>query len=307
MSKPFIFISCGQYTPAEKALGIAIVKMVKSITGMDAFFAEAVQDLNGLDSNILDALRDCAAFITVLHPRGKILRPDGSEHVRASVWIEQEIAMATYIARVEKRTLPVVAFIHTSVGREGIRDLLHLNPIPFNDEQEVLAKLPDRLRSWQSLTPAGIYPEIVRTPFNTYREQHLIRQLQFRIANRTNSRLTQFSGILRIPAGILSHWSNQYGLPEEKSDDPDYRIFRFDENAIRPIQPQSTANVFTFDYCITCGLAYTKEDFYIAGLMLRGQKLEITVFVDGRQYQTVKTLKELAKGVEPDEDDGFGV
>jgi hypothetical protein len=46
-------------------------------------------------------------------------RPDGSAHVRASVWIEQEIAIATYIQRVEKRSLPVIAFVHKSVGREG--------------------------------------------------------------------------------------------------------------------------------------------------------------------------------------------
>jgi integrase len=64
--------------------GRAIVKMVKSVTGLDAFFAEDVQDLNGLESNILGALRSCAAFITVMHPRGKIVRRNGSEHSRAS-------------------------------------------------------------------------------------------------------------------------------------------------------------------------------------------------------------------------------
>jgi hypothetical protein len=42
------------------------------------------------------------------------------------VWIEQEIAIATYIQRIEKRTLPIIAFKHESVGRERIRDLLHL-------------------------------------------------------------------------------------------------------------------------------------------------------------------------------------
>src|SRR5881392_1195900 len=120
MSAPFIFVSCGQYTDAEKSLGKSIVRMVKTITGLDAFFAEEVQDLNGLDSNILGALRDCAAFITVMHPRGRITRPDGTTHVRASVWIEQEIAIATYIQRVEKRSLPVIAFVHESVGREGV-------------------------------------------------------------------------------------------------------------------------------------------------------------------------------------------
>jgi hypothetical protein len=129
MKKQFIFISCGQYTQAEKFLGKKIAEMVRSSTALGAFFAGDVQDLNGLDDNILKALRDCVGFIAVFHPRGNITRPDGSVLTRGSIWIEQEIAIATYIQRVENRPLPIIAFKHSSVGREGIRDLLHLNPI----------------------------------------------------------------------------------------------------------------------------------------------------------------------------------
>lgn len=121
-----VFISCGQYADAEKNLGKRIAELVRTTTDLEPFFAEEVQDLNGLDTNILKAMHDCVAFITVLHPRGEITRPDGSKVTRASVWIEQEIAVATYIQRVEKRALPIIAFKHKSVSREGIRDLLHL-------------------------------------------------------------------------------------------------------------------------------------------------------------------------------------
>ncbi len=147
MKQPFIFVSCGQYTPEEKSLGKAIVEMVRSVTSLDAFYAEEVHDLNGLDSNILGALRECAAFIAVMHPRGTITRPDGSSHVRASVWIEQEIAIATYVQRSENRLVPVIAFIHESVDREGIRELVHLNPTPFTRDREVLDVLAERLRA----------------------------------------------------------------------------------------------------------------------------------------------------------------
>ena len=78
-----IFVSCGQFSEAEKSVGKEIVRIVKEITGIDAFFAEEVQDLNGLDTNILNALRQCAGFITVIHPRGTIKRPDGSTHIRS--------------------------------------------------------------------------------------------------------------------------------------------------------------------------------------------------------------------------------
>ena len=74
VGKPFIFVSCRQFTEAEKHLGNQIVQLVKEITGLEAFFAEDVQDLNGLDSNLLGALSECAAFITVMHPRGEIAR-----------------------------------------------------------------------------------------------------------------------------------------------------------------------------------------------------------------------------------------
>ena len=85
-----IFVSCGQFTAAEKRLGKSICDLVRAMPGLEPFFAEEVQDLEGLDTNILNHLRDAAGFITVLHPRGKIVRPNGSELIRASVWIEQE-------------------------------------------------------------------------------------------------------------------------------------------------------------------------------------------------------------------------
>jgi hypothetical protein len=217
VAKPFIFVSCGQFTEGEKRLGNQIVELVKTVTGLDAFFAEEVQDLNGLDSNILGALRDCAAFITVMHPRGKIYRPAGSEHVRASVSIEQEIAIATYIQRVEKREFPVIAFIHRSVGREGIRDLLHLNPEPFVDESDVLAALPKRLLKWKSLPVSGLRVQL-RSVNPTYREGHCVRQLVISLVNSSSQRVTKLDGQVRLPARILKHWSATYPS-EVKSDD----------------------------------------------------------------------------------------
>jgi hypothetical protein len=91
-------------------------------------------------------------FVTVLHPRGDIERPDGPTITRASVWIEQEIAIAAYIQRIEKRQLPVIVFKHKNVGLEGLRALLHLNPIEFSVESEVLASLPEHVGKWPVFT-----------------------------------------------------------------------------------------------------------------------------------------------------------
>ena len=111
MSKPSVFVSCGQFTAAEKKLGEDIVTTVKKTTGHEAFFAEQVHNFDGLRDNILQAIQKCIGFIAVMHPRGQVTRPDGTL-TRASVWVEQEIAIAAYIKFVEKRDIPVIC-LHT--------------------------------------------------------------------------------------------------------------------------------------------------------------------------------------------------
>jgi hypothetical protein len=66
-----IFISCGQFTNAEKRLGKQIAEMVKRVTGLEPFFAEEVQDLNGLDANILNALRQLCRLYHRDAPKGR--------------------------------------------------------------------------------------------------------------------------------------------------------------------------------------------------------------------------------------------
>jgi hypothetical protein len=158
-TKKIVFISCGQYTEDERRLGKTIARIVSEF-GFQPFFAEEVQDLNGLDANILRALHDCAAFITVLHARGGIETPDGKKITRASVWIEQEIAIAAYIKRVENRELPVIAFKHADVSLEGIRQLLQLNPINFKTENDVIAELPQRLSGLGNLSSGRELPRV---------------------------------------------------------------------------------------------------------------------------------------------------
>jgi hypothetical protein len=293
MSKPFIFVSCGQFSDAEKNLGKAICKVVTDISGHDAFFAEQAQDLKGLNENILDHLRDCSGFITVLHARGEIKRPDQSVHIRASVWIEQEIAITAYIRHVEKREIPVIAFIHKSVGREGIRDLLHLNPITFANEMDVLAALPERLRAWGTLQSTSVVPLIESSVPVHKPDEHLIGRLIFSVVNNTSHRITQLSGTLKVPTGTLRHWSNTYGFNEEHSTDDRYRIFRFDETNIRAIQPHTTGHITNFDYCITCGIQDTGETPQLGGVFVSEREVELKVWIEGREYQTLKTMKEL--------------
>lgn len=150
--KPHIFISCGQYLEEEKKLGIAIKELVEQHTPFGGYFAEEQNSVNGLVANILERLYDCAGFISVMHPRGMVTDDKGRESVRASVWIEQEVAMIALIqqlVRKDKNDLKVAAYAHKSIKLEGIRMLLHLNPMPFEQNDEILRDLQNKLPNWQ--------------------------------------------------------------------------------------------------------------------------------------------------------------
>jgi hypothetical protein len=286
-----IFISCGQYTDAEKRLGKQIAQMVKDLTSLEPFFAEQVQDLNGLDANILRALHECVAFIVVLHPRGEIARPVGGSLVRASVWIEQEIAVATYIQRHENRQLPIVAFKHKSVGLEGMRSLLHLNPIEFTDESEVLAALPKRLEEWKSLRPSGIELQLISKPL-TPQDGHPVRRLEINLVNNTNERIENYEFEVRLPDGILKHWSTVY-WGEEKCNIPGVRCFRFNQEGRAAVRPHGQlTNPITFEYCTTCARS-PHEHEGIAATVVSEMKLEATAWINGNEYRIEKTIKQV--------------
>jgi len=286
-----IFISCGQYTDAEKRLGKQISEMVRTLTDCVPFFAEEVQDLNGLDANILSALHDCVGFITVMHPRGEIRRPKGPV-VRASVWIEQEIAVATYIQQVEKRTLPIIAFKHKSVGREGIRDLLHLTPFEFTDEAEILVELPKRLAAWRSLKPSGVELQLTSKVAGRQQE-HDIRRLEITLVNATNRVIEKYEFEVRLPSGLLKHWSATYPT-EVHRNNPGVRYFRFDQNGRGALRPHDGLQYpITFEYCTGCSVP-EHESTAVGNLLVSEMVLSATAWVEGNEYVMEKTIKQLA-------------
>jgi hypothetical protein len=151
---PLIFVSCGQSTPTERQLGQAIAKLVEQKTGCTAYFAENQTSLEGVTENILRRLNDAVGFIAIMHPRGDVTNPrDRSEpaSVRASVWVEQEIAIAAFISQALDRPMQVRSYVHESIKREGLRDKLHLNPVHFQDDSEILDDLASFLPSWSTL------------------------------------------------------------------------------------------------------------------------------------------------------------
>jgi hypothetical protein len=141
-----VFISCGQYTAKEKALGKDLAKAIDELTTCKGYFAEDQNSADNLSRHIFSAIDECAGFVAVLHHRGGVELGD-CRHIRASVWVEQEIAIASFLTQVRKRVFPVLCYIQNGVKIEGVRTLLLTNGNTFNEEAQVLKDFRERLKN----------------------------------------------------------------------------------------------------------------------------------------------------------------
>lgn len=156
--RPLIFVSCGQYTAAEKKLGTDICALLSELRpDLEACFAEDQSTAEGLSAHVLRALHKAAGFICVMHARGESQLPDGKTRTRGSVWVEQEFAIIAFAQNILGRTIPILFYKHADVGLEGIRSVLLANArLEFQDDQVVLGDLRTAL------------PEMTFLPFHEY-------------------------------------------------------------------------------------------------------------------------------------------
>jgi hypothetical protein len=140
-----IFVSCGQGTPDEKALGLAIKGTIDSTPGFEGFFAESVQSFQSLSEHLLAALADCSGAVVALHPRGTIVCSGVESGTRSSVWVNQEIAILAFRQHCEGTELPVLLFKDPSVDLEGIMKYLILNPLVLDAHPSVVQSVKDWL------------------------------------------------------------------------------------------------------------------------------------------------------------------
>jgi len=144
---PLIFVSCGQYAPNERKLGQDISKLIDTeLPPCRGYFAENQSSLEGLSQHILGAMNRCIGFVAVMHRRGLVRTSDG-EHHRASIWIEQEIAIAAFLQQALRRKLAVAVYFEKGIKREGIRDQILSGAKEFQRDEEILedfrAKIKD--------------------------------------------------------------------------------------------------------------------------------------------------------------------
>ena len=103
--------------------------------------------LDGLSRHIFGALNQAAGLVAVMHQRGLVRTPNEEEHLRGSVWVEQEIAIAAFLTQTLGRDLPVILYLQEGIRLEGVRQQLGLNPVYFKNETEVLKDFRERLNN----------------------------------------------------------------------------------------------------------------------------------------------------------------
>lgn len=153
MHGPTVFVSCGQFTEAERSLGKVICEFINTETRYQAYFAEQQSTFDGLINNIFAALARASALVAVMHHRGIVNTPTGPL-TRGSVWVEQEVAIGAFVHHVLKRPLEVALYIQRGVALEGVRQQLLLGATVFDTPNDVLMNLRQRISSWQ-LSAAG--------------------------------------------------------------------------------------------------------------------------------------------------------
>jgi hypothetical protein len=112
-----VFISCRQSTEDERNLGRETSELVNKLTPFEGYFARNQTSLEALSENILTRLYNSVGLIVITHHRGK----EGHGINRASVWVEQEVAIATLMQQVLHRSLHPRLFTERGITLEGLR------------------------------------------------------------------------------------------------------------------------------------------------------------------------------------------
>jgi hypothetical protein len=293
MSRDKVFISCGQHTERERALGKGIVQLVEELTPFEGYFAQNVSSLEGLTGSILPTLREAVGFIYVMHHRGQIVGPDGlldPPNQRGSTWVEQELAIACFMQQTLGWKLHVAAFEQEGIRREGLRSLLHLNPVSFRDDEDVLRALRSMLPGWAAplrtvRSVRLLRPAIRRDAKNSRRGQLILR-------NEGTEAIREFKVELRIPRGLCGpnhalsdqdeslNTSTQIGV--SRSQD---RFSRFP--GVLPIYPGRDLEIYPFDL-------EWKEIQWLRRAEIGPHQIEVTVLAPDMEPQTLAvSLNEL--------------
>ncbi|MFP5226015.1 MAG: hypothetical protein ACLGXA_00180 [Acidobacteriota bacterium] len=295
MLKPHLFVSCGQRTDQEKLLGDEVCGAIREHGVFDCFFAEAQHNLNGLHENIFDALAKSDGFITIIHRRGNVsYGPDKREPLdRASVWIEQEIAIAAYIQRTAKNDLLTAAYIEKGVGREGLRELLHLNPLEFTSNDQIIADLKARLDTWHMSSGRDNSGELNLEVLPGREGSVQVKRLTPILTNK-GKRASEYSCTIEVPEVLLSFAGSTTYMLEVSRRQPRFRRFQATEKTKRdaPLMRDDPVRMLTLDVAIA-NLNPAQHEEVLT------QNVFVSAEIENRTYSLTKRCAEIFTEAQP--------
>jgi len=220
-NQPLVFISCGQYSSAEIELGKSVEALIREETAYEPYFAEQQNTLEGLSENILGSLARCSAFVGIMHHRGNVITPHGSL-TRASVWVEQELAIAAFIQKAIGRKVEVAIYMEAGIHREGMRQQLRLKPVEFESAEAVITDLRERIGNWSLAVPVT-QSLIAEWKYETLRETQQRHDYRLRVTlrNTGTTMLDDWRAEVHFPTMFLEgvNQSEDYKITEE-NDSP---------------------------------------------------------------------------------------
>src|SRR6266404_813890 len=241
-----IFISCGQYTEAERSLGQSICDLVRQVTSFEPYFAENQRTLDDLSKNVFAALDGCSGFIAIMHHRGNVATPHGTT-IRGSVWVEQEIAIAAFLQNFAGRKINVRVYLERGIAREGVRDKLILNPIEFETNEEVLDDLTRVLPEWQNLARPSVHLDISHRNRSGSRRDYT---LLIAVENRSTKTIRNYSVDALFPTPFITSTSHARHIQGDGW--PGFQRYRVtsDDSPVGPLYPGPPVHILSFDYYI---------------------------------------------------------
>jgi len=281
-----VFVSCGQSSPQERQLGKSIAELIRARTPYEGYFAQNQATFEGFVQNILGAMNRSVAFVGVMHHRGEV-NTMTDVRVRASVWIEQEIAVAAFIEQVMGRKVPVRLYVQNGIHREGMREQLLLNPISFEENEEVLKDLASFLSNWASLAPLRSGRSLnASVSFETRRRENAIHYytLEVRIENDGEETINDFRIDLLFPRRYLQ--PGTYGLEEPQRSNDKYICLRATQRSQQKVLYPEDSLIINLDYVVTSNIFHSDDAFH--------EDVTVTLSGDGMRPKSIKkSMREL--------------
>jgi hypothetical protein len=255
--KDLVFISCGQYCDEEIKLGKELADAVNELTNFEGYFAQNQTSLDGVSQHILGALNRCAGFVGIMHHRGVVETPD-RRFKRASVWVEQELAIAAFIQQAQQRQLATVVYTQKGIHREGVREQLLLGAVEFDTESEVLTDFRRRLGDGHFRPVSMVSPKDVAVDlgFQTIsRGNGTVHQYRLcvKITNVGDERLDDYWIELQFPKGVSNN-ATFWGIVPSRRTDTHIFLRQTRADMGRDLFPGDTIDAMTIDYHMDSGL-----------------------------------------------------